>query len=65
LRRGWSSIHRAADLNCGMKMDAGLNNEWKKLFRQTEHDHNHANDAKRNAEALLKMKELGLKIGLK
>jgi hypothetical protein len=48
-----------------MKMDAGLNNEWKELFRKTDHDHTPVNDAKGNAEALLAMKELGLKIGLK
>ena len=43
-------------------MDAGLNAEWKKLFRKTAHDHNPVNDAKGNAEALLSMKEMGLKI---
>ena len=48
-----------------MKLDAGLNNEWKSLHRRTAHDHNPVNDAKGNAEALVAMKELGLKIGLK
>ncbi|HYG51891.1 MAG TPA: 3'-5' exoribonuclease [Flavobacteriales bacterium] len=56
------SARRIGDLYCGMKMDAGVNNEWKKLFRTTKHDHNPVNDAKGNAEALLAMKNLGLKI---
>ena len=56
------SARRIGDLYCGMKMDAGLNAEWKKLFRKTAHDHNPVNDAKGNAEALLPMKEMGLKI---
>jgi len=56
------SARRIGDLYCGMKMDAGLNAEWKKLFRKTTHDHNPVNDAKGNAEALLSMKEMGLKI---
>jgi DNA polymerase III epsilon subunit-like protein len=56
------SARRIGDLYCGMKMDAGLNSEWKKLFRKTAHDHNPVNDAKGNAEALLAMKEMGLKI---
>jgi hypothetical protein len=58
------SARRIGDLYCGMKMDAGLNQEWKKLYRQTTHDHHPVNDAKGNAEALLAMKKLGLKIGL-
>jgi hypothetical protein len=57
------SGRRIGDLYCGMKMDAGLNNEWKRLYRRTAHDHNPVNDAKGNAEALLKIKEMGLKIG--
>lgn len=58
------SGRRIGDLYCGMKMDAGLNNEWKRLFRKTTHDHNPVNDAIGNAEALLAMKEMGLKIPL-
>ncbi len=58
------SARRIGDLYCGMKMNAGLNAEWKKLYRKTVHDHNPVNDAKGNAEALLKMQELGLKIDL-
>jgi hypothetical protein len=58
------SGRRIGDLYCGMKMDAGLNNEWKRLYRKTKHDHDPVNDAKGNAEALLAMKAAGLKIGL-
>ena len=58
------SGRRIGDLYCGMKMDARLNREWKKLYRQTSHDHHPVNDAKGNAEALLAMKEMGLKISL-
>jgi len=56
------SARRIGDLYCGMKMDAGLNNEWKRLFRKTKHDHNPVNDAIGNTEALLAMREMGLKI---
>ncbi|MFT3978878.1 MAG: 3'-5' exoribonuclease [Ferruginibacter sp.] len=58
------SGRRIGDLYCGMKMDAGLNNEWKRKYRKTRHDHNPVNDAKGNAEALLAMKGMGLKIPL-
>jgi len=58
------SGRRIGDLYCGMKMDCGLNQEWKKLYRKTKHDHNPVNDAKGNAEALLKFKEDGLNITL-
>lgn len=43
-------------------MDARLTKEWKKLLRKTKHDHNPVNDAKGNAEALLTMKKMCLKI---
>ncbi len=56
------SGRRIGDLYCGMKMDTGLNSEWKKLYRKTSHDHNPVNDAKGNAEALLSFKQLGLKL---
>jgi len=56
------SARRIGDLYCGMKMDARLNSEWKKLLRRTSHDHNPVNDAKGNAEALLAMQKMGLKI---
>ena len=59
------SARRIGDLYCGMKGDASLNNEWKRVLRSTKHDHNPVNDAMGNAEALLKMKNMGLKIGLK
>lgn len=56
------SGRRIGDLYCGMKMDTGLNAEWKKLFRKTRHDHNPVNDAIGNAEALLAFKKMGLKM---
>jgi DNA polymerase III epsilon subunit-like protein len=55
------SGRRIGDMYCGMKMDLGLNSEWKRLLRKTSHDHNPVNDAKGNAEALLAMKTMGLK----
>jgi len=58
---GWSS-RRIGDLYCGMKMDMWAG--WKKL-RVTKHTHNPVDDAMGNAEALLKMKEMGLKIDTK
>jgi len=36
-----------------------------KYLRKTKHDHNALNDCRGNAEALLEMKKLGLKISLK
>ncbi len=56
------SARRIGDLYCGMKMDTGLNAEWKRLLRKTSHDHHPVNDAKGNAEALLAMKAMGLKL---
>ena len=56
------SGRRIGDLYCGMKMDTGLNMEWKKLYRKTHHDHNPVHDAKGNAEALLTFKQMGLKM---
>lgn len=58
---GWSS-RRIGDLYCGMKMDTWA--AWKKL-RVTKHTHHPVDDAMGNAEALLKMKEMGLKIDTK
>lgn len=58
------SARRIGDLYCGMVMDASKNHEWKRKFRKTKHDHNPVNDAKGNAEALLKMKQMGLKVRL-
>jgi hypothetical protein len=58
------SGRRIGDLYCGMKMNAGLNSEWKRKYRKMAHDHNPVNDAIGNAEALLAMKKMGLKIPL-
>jgi len=55
------SARRIGDLYCGMKMNLNCNAEWKKLYRQTKHDHNPLHDAKGNAEALLAFQQLGLK----
>lgn len=57
---GWSS-RRIGDLYCGMKGDTRA--RWKHL-RTTKHTHNPVDDARGNAEALLKMKQMGLKIKL-
>jgi DNA polymerase III epsilon subunit-like protein len=59
------SGRRIGDLYCGMKMDAGLNREWKWKYRNKKHDHNPVNDAIGNAEALLAFQQVGLKISLK
>lgn len=56
------SARRIGDLYCGMRLDAGLNSEWKRKYRKTSHDHNPVNDARGNAEALLAMQGMGLKI---
>lgn len=58
------SGRRIGDLYCGMKMDTGLNFEWKRKLRKTKHTHHPVDDAKGNAEALLEMKKMGLKINL-
>ena len=55
---GWSS-RRIGDLYCGMKMDARAN--WKHL-RKTVHSHHPVDDAMGNAEALLEMQRMGLKV---
>ncbi len=58
---GWSG-RRIGDLYCGMVKDAHAT--WKQL-RSTEHDHHPVNDAKGNAEVLLKLVEMGLKLPLR
>jgi hypothetical protein len=58
---GWSS-RRIGDIYGGMQNDVYV--RWKHL-RKTKHTHNPVDDAKGNAEALLAMKEMGLKINLK
>jgi hypothetical protein len=58
---GWSS-RRIGDLYCGMVKDTFA--QWKHL-RVTRHTHNPVDDAMGNAEALLKMRDMGLKINSK
>jgi DNA polymerase III alpha subunit (gram-positive type) len=53
------SARRIGDLYCGMQKDTFA--QWKHL-RVTKHTHNPVDDAKGNAEALLAMKEMGLKM---
>ena len=55
---GWSG-RRIGDLYCGLVKDAYA--QWKHL-RRTPHDHDPVNDAKGNAEALLAMIDMGLKL---
>jgi hypothetical protein len=55
---GWSG-RRIGDLYCGMVKDGYAT--WKHL-RRTPHDHDPVNDARGNAEALLAMIEMGLKL---
>lgn len=59
---GFSS-RRIGDMYCGLQKDASKANEWKK-FRKTKHTHNPVDDARGNAEALLAIKKMGLKIKL-
>ena len=53
------SGRRIGDLYAGYKQDFFAASEWKK-FRQTTHSHNPVDDARGNAEALLKIREMGL-----
>jgi len=55
------SGRRIGDLYAGLVRDAFKGTEWKK-YRVTQHMHNPVDDARGNAEALRKFKELGLKI---
>jgi hypothetical protein len=55
------SASRIGDLYAGLVKDASKATEWKK-YRVTAHTHNPVDDARGNAEALKKFKELGLKI---
>jgi DNA polymerase III epsilon subunit-like protein len=55
------SGRRIGDLYAGLMKDASKATEWKK-YRVTAHTHNPVDDAKGNAEALKKFRELGLKI---
>ena len=56
------SARRIGDLYCGLVKDASKNSDWKRKYRKTVHDHNPVNDAKGNAEALIAIQDLGLKI---
>ena len=58
---GWSG-RRIGDLYCGLVKDAFA--PWKHM-RSTAHDHDPVNDAKGNAEVVLQLKEMGLKLNLK
>lgn len=58
------SSRRIGDLWAGMTGDASASSAWKSL-RATEHTHNALDDAVGNAEALLRFKERGLRIGLR
>ena len=55
---GWTS-RRIGDIFCGYKNDMFA--KWKYL-RDTTHTHNPVDDAKGNAEAILKMRNMGIKI---
>jgi DNA polymerase III epsilon subunit-like protein len=55
------SGRRIGDIYAGLVKDAYRATEWKK-YRVTKHTHNPVDDARGNAEALKKFKELGLKI---
>ena len=55
------SGRRIGDLYAGLVKDASRATEWKK-YRVTAHTHNPVDDARGNAEALKKFRELGLKI---
>lgn len=57
---GFSS-RRIGDLYSGLTKDS--RSAWKHL-RKTKHDHHPVNDAKGNAEAILEMRKMGLKIDL-
>lgn len=54
------SGRRIGDLYSGLEKDFFAASEWKK-FRKTTHTHNPVDDALGNAEALLTIRELGLK----
>ena len=55
------SGRRIGDLYSGLVKDASQGAAWKK-FRVTAHSHNPVDDARGNAEALMKFRELGLRI---
>jgi hypothetical protein len=55
------SGRRIGDLYAGLKGDAGTASDWKKL-RRTSHTHNPVDDARGNAEALVAIAGMGLKV---
>jgi hypothetical protein len=55
------SGRRIGDLYAGLVKDASKATEWKK-YRVTKHTHNPVDDARGNAEALKRFRELGLMI---
>jgi hypothetical protein len=55
------SGRRIGDLYAGLVKDAHKATEWKK-YRLTRHTHHPVDDARGNAEALKKFKDLGLRI---
>ncbi len=55
------SARRIGDLYCGMMKDSKA--QWK-FLRNTRHTHHPVDDATGNAEVVLKMKAMGLKIDL-
>lgn len=58
------SGRRIGDIYSGIKRDYFAASKWKK-FRKTKHTHNPVDDALGNAEALLKIRELGIKFPIK
>jgi len=58
---GWSS-RRIGDLYCGLVKDSRA--QWKHLRGPYKHTHNPVDDAMGNANAVLEMKKMGLKIKL-
>lgn len=55
---GWSS-RRIGDLYCGLQKDSRA--QWKHKLRKTKHTHHPVDDARGNAEAVLALKDLGIK----
>ena len=54
------SGRRIGDIYSGLVKDYFAASKWKE-FRRTKHTHNPVDDAKGNAEALLKIREMGIK----
>ena len=54
------SGRRIGDLYSGLEKDFFAGSKWKK-FRRTKHTHDPVDDARGNAEALLTIREMGLK----